>query len=66
MPFVCATTGNAAGMGLPPIPQSPTCETPTVVSYVYRPTSNPTTLIRTTRLAAARIGDRADDDAWTA
>ena len=33
------------GMGLPPIAQSPTCETPTVVSYVYRPTSNPTTLI---------------------
>ena len=45
VPFVCATTGNAAGMGLPPIPQSPTCETPTVVSYVYRPTSNPNTLI---------------------
>ena len=45
VPFVCATTGNAAGMGLPPIAQSPTCETPTVVSYVYRPTSNPTTLI---------------------
>ena len=35
-PFVCATAGNAAGMGLPPIPQSPTCETPTVVSFVYR------------------------------
>ena len=35
-PFVCATPGNAAGMGLPPIPQSPTCETPTVVSFVYR------------------------------
>jgi Tannase-like family of unknown function (DUF6351) len=34
--FVCATAGNAAGMGLPPIPQSPTCETPTVVSFVYR------------------------------
>ena len=34
--FVCATPGNAAGMGLPPIPQSPTCETPTVVSFVYR------------------------------
>ena len=48
VPFVCATTGNAAGMGLPPIPQSPTCETPTVVSYVYRPTSNPTTLVPTT------------------
>ena len=36
VPFVCATTNNAAGMGLPPIPQSPTCETPTVVSFVYR------------------------------
>jgi hypothetical protein len=35
-PFVCATAGNAAGIGLPPIPQSPTCETPTVVSFVYR------------------------------
>ena len=34
--FVCATPGNAAGMGLPPIPQSPTCETPTVTSFVYR------------------------------
>ena len=44
MPFVCATTGNAAGMGLPPIPQSPTCETPTVVSYVYRPTANTNSL----------------------
>src|SRR5918994_409908 len=36
-PFLCASTGNSAGMGLPPIPQSPTCETPTVVSYVYLP-----------------------------
>ena len=45
VPFVCATSGNAGGMGLPPIAQSPTCETPTVVSYVYRPTSNPTTLV---------------------
>ena len=36
VPFVCATAGNAAGAGLPPIPQSPTCETPTVVSFVYR------------------------------
>jgi hypothetical protein len=35
-PFVCATASNAAGMGLPPIAQSPTCETPTVVSFVYR------------------------------
>ena len=42
VPFVCATAGNAAGMGLPPIPQSPTCETPTVVSYVYRPTDRTT------------------------
>ena len=37
-PFLCASTGNSAGMGLPPIPQSPTCETPTVVSFVYRST----------------------------
>jgi hypothetical protein len=35
-PFLCASTGNSAGMGLPPIPQSPTCETPTLVSFVYR------------------------------
>jgi hypothetical protein len=42
VPFVCATTGNAAGMGLPPIPQSPTCETPTVVSYVYLPPTGTT------------------------
>ncbi len=37
-PFVCATAGNATGMGLGPlaIPQSPTCETPTRVSFVYR------------------------------
>jgi Tannase-like family of unknown function (DUF6351) len=35
-PFLCASAGNSAGMGLPPIPQSPTCETPTVVSFVYR------------------------------
>ena len=34
--FLCASVGNAAGMGLPPIPQSPTCETPRVVSFVYR------------------------------
>ena len=35
-PFLCASAGNSAGMGLPPIPQSPTCETPTIVSFVYR------------------------------
>jgi hypothetical protein len=35
-PFLCASTNNSAGMGLPPIPQSPTCETPTIVSFVYR------------------------------
>ena len=35
-PFLCASTGNAANNGLPPIPQSPTCETPTVVSFIYR------------------------------
>ena len=29
-------------MGLPPIPQSPTCETPTVVSYVYLPPTGTT------------------------
>ena len=34
--FLCASAGNAAGFGLPPIPQSPTCETPRVVSFVYR------------------------------
>ena len=43
-PFVCATTNNAAGMGLPPIPQSPTCETATVVSYVYLPPTGTTWL----------------------
>ena len=37
--FVCATPGNAAGMGLPPIPQSPTCETPTVTSASSTATS---------------------------
>jgi hypothetical protein len=37
--FLCSTAGNAASNGLPPIPQSPTCETPTVVSYVYRSTT---------------------------
>ena len=35
-PFLCASTGNSAGMGLPPIPQSATCETPTIVGFVYR------------------------------
>jgi uncharacterized tannase-like protein DUF6351 len=34
--FLCASAGNAAGFGLPPIPQSPTCETPRVTSFVYR------------------------------
>src|SRR5688572_5761037 len=45
-PFVCATAGNATGMGLGPaaIPQSPTCETPTVVSYVYLPPTGTTWL----------------------
>ena len=44
MPFVCATAGNATGMGLGPaaIPQSPTCETPTVVSFVYLPPTGTT------------------------
>ncbi len=40
VPFVCATAGNAAGFGLPPVPQSPTCETATVVSFLYVNTSN--------------------------
>src|SRR5918994_3933598 len=42
VPLVGATTNNAAGRGLPPIPQSPTCETPTVVSYVYLPPTGTT------------------------
>ena len=33
--FLCATAGNAASNGLPPIPQSPTCATATVVSFIY-------------------------------
>ena len=37
--FLCSTAGNAANNGLPPIPQSPTCETPTVVSFIYRNTA---------------------------
>jgi uncharacterized tannase-like protein DUF6351 len=37
--FLCSTAANAASNGLPPIPQSPTCETPTVVSFVYRSTA---------------------------
>ena len=36
--FLCSTAGHAANNGLPPIPQSPTCTTPTVVSFVYRST----------------------------
>ena len=35
-PFLCSSAGNAASNGLPPIPQSPTCETATVVSFIYR------------------------------
>ena len=35
-PFLCASTSHSGGFGLPPIPQSATCETPTVVSFVYR------------------------------
>jgi len=34
--FLCATAGNAANAFLPPIPQSETCTTPTLSSYVYR------------------------------
>src|SRR4029079_4988433 len=37
-PLLCASPGNSASFGLPPIPQSPTCVTPTVVSFVYRNT----------------------------
>ena len=33
--FLCATAANAASNGLPPIPQSPTCATGTVVSFIY-------------------------------
>ena len=44
VPFVCATANNAARMGLPPIPQSLTCETPTVVSFVYLPATGTTWL----------------------
>ncbi|MGH2944473.1 MAG: DUF6351 family protein, partial [Solirubrobacteraceae bacterium] len=40
VPFVCATPNNAAGFGLPPITQSETCETATVVSFRYRSTTN--------------------------
>jgi hypothetical protein len=35
-PFLCSSAGNAASNGLPPILQSPTCATPTVVSFIYR------------------------------
>jgi hypothetical protein len=35
-PFLCASTSHSAGFGLPPIPPSATCETPTVVGFVYR------------------------------
>ena len=38
-PFLCASTSHSGGFGLPTIPQSPTCETPTVVSFVYRSTA---------------------------
>jgi hypothetical protein len=38
-PFLCSSASHAAGFGLPPIPQSATCETPTVVSFVYRTTA---------------------------
>jgi len=37
--FLCSTASNAASNGLPPIPQSATCETGTVVSFVYRSTA---------------------------
>ena len=36
--FLCSTASHAASNGLPPIPQSATCVTPTVVSFVYRST----------------------------
>src|SRR5262245_13087831 len=35
-PFLCSTTANSASNGLPPIPQSETCGTATVVSFIYR------------------------------
>ena len=34
-PFICARADHAANNGLPPITQSPTCETATVVSFLY-------------------------------
>ena len=34
--FLCSTAGNAASNGLPPIAQSPTCATATIVSFIYR------------------------------
>ena len=37
--FLCSSVGNASNNGLPPIPQSPTCVTPTVVSFIYRNTA---------------------------
>ena len=37
--FLCSRADHAANNGLPPIPQSPTCETGTVVSFVYRSTT---------------------------
>jgi hypothetical protein len=40
VPFLCASPGNAGSFGLPPIPQSETCETATVVSFRYRSTTN--------------------------
>ena len=47
--------GNSAGMGLPPIPQSPTCETPTVVSFVYRSTRATFLPVRPGRAAAGLV-----------
>jgi hypothetical protein len=35
-PFLCSTAAHAASNGLPPIPQSETCEAATVVSFIYR------------------------------
>ena len=35
-PFLCSSASHAASNGLPPIPQSGTCATATVVSFIYR------------------------------
>ena len=59
--FLCATAGNAASNGLPPIPQSATCETPTVVSFIYRDTTGAWLPYNPASPPSPR-NDRADDD----